>query len=50
VRGGKILPLSVDHNHKTGRVRGLLCKRCNVAIGMLDDNPKLLARALEYLS
>ncbi len=41
--------LAVDHCHITGRVRGLLCSLCNTAIGKLDDNPKLLIRAAEYL-
>ena len=42
--------LSIDHCHKTGEVRGLLCRKCNSAIGMLDDNPELLNRALNYLT
>ena len=42
--------LSVDHNHETGIVRGLLCNRCNRALGMFQDNPALLIRAAEYLS
>lgn len=41
--------LVVDHDHDTGRVRGLLCRTCNAAIGQLGDNPKLLRRALEWL-
>lgn len=41
--------LAVDHCHKTGRVRGLLCNRCNRAIGMLDDDYKLLEKAMTYL-
>lgn len=39
----------VDHCHVTGVVRGLLCNRCNLGIGMLDDNPVLLKQAAEYL-
>jgi hypothetical protein len=41
--------LSVDHCHKTGRVRGLLCRRCNSAIGFLEDNINLVSSALGYL-
>jgi hypothetical protein len=42
--------LSVDHCHETGRVRGLLCIQCNMAIGLLRDNTKFLSQAIEYLS
>lgn len=42
--------LSVDHNHETGIVRGLLCNRCNRALGMFQDSPMLLMRAADYLS
>jgi hypothetical protein len=41
--------LSVDHDHKTGKIRGLLCGMCNRAIGFLRDDPALLRRAIEYL-
>ena len=41
--------LYVDHNHKTGKVRGLLCTNCNTALGMLEDSPELLTKAIEYL-
>lgn len=43
------LSLVVDHDHATGRVRGLLCHRCNTAIGFLQDNSVGVRRALEYL-
>ena len=39
----------VDHDHQTGRVRGLLCWHCNTALHLVE-NPEALARALEYLS
>jgi hypothetical protein len=40
---------SVDHNHKTGRVRGLLCRHCNTGIGLLGDSSVRVAVAAEYL-
>ena len=39
----------IDHCHKTGKIRGLLCSKCNTAIGLLNDNPDILRRAIEYL-
>jgi hypothetical protein len=42
-------PLQVDHDHRTGSVRGLLCHLCNWAIAFLGDTPEGLQRALEYL-
>lgn len=43
-------PLVVDHCHATGAIRGLLCGRCNSAIGLLDDDPKRAASAVAYLT
>lgn len=40
---------AVDHDHHSGRVRGILCVRCNAALGMLGEDPHLFARALDYL-
>lgn len=42
--------LHVDHSHETGQVRGLLCPSCNLAIGMLMDDPKIIKSAWEYVS
>ena len=41
---------AVDHNHVTKQPRGLLCKKCNSAIGQLHDNVLLLQKAIEYLN
>lgn len=41
--------LCVDHDHETGVVRGILCLRCNTALGTLGDNAEGLERALRYL-
>ncbi len=39
----------VDHDHHTGRVRGILCELCNGFLGALDDDPGLIRSAIEYL-
>ena len=40
---------ALDHNHVTGKVRGLLCQQCNMAIGLLKDDPKIVRAAAEYI-
>ncbi len=41
--------LAVDHDHRTGQVRGLLCSRCNTALGLLRDDWAIVGLAAEYL-
>ena len=42
--------LSVDHNHDTGKVRGILCSDCNVGLGLFRDDIQCLHNAIDYLS
>lgn len=46
---GEIAALSIDHDHSTGQIRGLLCRNCNSLIGMAQDNIDLLKKAINYL-
>jgi hypothetical protein len=46
---GRFKKFSVDHNHKTGKVRSLLCHLCNTGIGVFKENDNLLHRAIAYL-
>lgn len=41
--------LHVDHDHETGRVRALLCRDHNLALGLFRDNPKWLRNAADYI-
>jgi len=42
--------MHVDHNHKTGKVRGLLCYKCNVALGHFNDSPAIVRAAADYMT
>jgi hypothetical protein len=46
---GKVRKLAVDHDHKTGYVRGLLCKPCNSVLAHLRDDPEQALRICTYL-
>ena len=41
--------LAVDHDHNTGKIRGLLCSNCNTGIGFFEEDEKRILKVLEYL-
>ncbi len=49
IRGGIPVALSVDHCHKTNKLRDLLCYQCNSGLGQFKDNLEILQKAIEYL-
>jgi hypothetical protein len=46
---GRVKQLSLDHDHQTGRIRGLLCGNCNIMIGQAQDSIVLLTSMIDYL-
>jgi len=46
---GRQLFLVVDHDHQTGRIRGLLCTRCNIGIGQFREDPAIMNAAIQYV-
>jgi len=48
-RGGKLDPLHVDHCHKSGNLRDLLCYSCNSGLGQFKDSIETLQKAIDYL-
>ena len=49
VRGGVVQSLAIDHCHVSGKVRGLLCAKCNQALGLLAHDPHVLFKAIDYI-
>jgi hypothetical protein len=49
-RKGTLRALCVDHCHESGRVRGLLCYRCNLAVGLIGDNAEWAGKLAAYLN
>jgi len=45
----KLHNAEIDHNHQTNKVRGILCHKCNVVLGMANDNINVLYSAIKYL-
>ena len=45
----RTIKLTKDHDHKTGKWRGVLCRRCNMALGLFDDDPVRMLKAADYV-
>lgn len=48
-RWNKLRDLAVDHCHRTGTIRALLCTKCNILLGTVNDNVSILENAIKYL-
>lgn len=47
---GQSRKLTIDHNHSTGAFRGVLCYKCNVGLGLFNEDKELLLKAIAYVS
>jgi hypothetical protein len=47
-KGGDVIRLAVDHDHETGKVRALLCRSCNIKLGVIENDMNFVALAIEY--
>lgn len=50
IRRAKAKYFNIDHNHKTGNIRGLLCHDCNIILGKLNDDIEMCKNIIKYLS
>lgn len=41
--------IHLDHDHKTGKIRGILCRSCNIALGLMEDNPEKIMSLYNYI-
>ena len=48
-KGERLMEMAIDHDHKTGKVRGLLCAQCNSGLGNFRDDTELMLTAMAYL-
>lgn len=48
-RTGRVKNLSIDHNHETGQIRGLLCRKCNTSLGLLREDKKIIQNMINYI-
>lgn len=49
IQRGKVIKLAIDHCHKTGKVRSLLCGRCNSSLGILREDPAMIESLADYI-
>jgi hypothetical protein len=48
-KDGKVAPLSVEHNHETNEFRALACSRCNLALGLIGEDPEVAKGLVAYI-
>ena len=48
-KNGKKYNMAIDHDHNTGKIRGLLCNKCNTSLGLLDENIQNMKNMIKYI-
>ena len=48
--GSVLIRTNIDHDHKSNKIRGILCPQCNRSLGLLYDDPDIIYRSIQWLT